>query len=147
MSLSSLLSRKSARPFLIPLSIYLAAVGLGLGLIRAGGQAASTRIGAALLMGAAVIGAAAVAKSAVFPRPILMTAASILAIALVAEAALSSESSSPIYAGCYAWIFIYILGVGPVGESRWCRSRALLLAGASILGASLILAKVIVSKL
>jgi hypothetical protein len=146
MSLSSLLSRKSARPFLIPLGIYLTAVALGLGFIHAGGHAASTRIGAALLMGAAIIGTAAVAKSEVFPRPIMMTAASILATALVAAAALSSRSSSAIDAGLYAWLFIWLLGVSPRSGSRWCQSRVLLLAGAFVLGASLILAEVVMSR-
>ena len=136
-----------SRPFLIPLGIYLAAVGLGLWFIRAGGHAASTRIGAALLMGAAIIGAAAVLKSDVFPRPIMTTAASILASALVAAAALSSESIRVVDAGFYAWLFIWLLGMSPRTESRWCRSRALLIAGAFVLGASLILAEVIVSKL
>ncbi len=136
-----------SRPFLIPLGIYLAAVGLGLLFIRAGGHAASTRIGAALLMGASIIGTAAVAKSVVFPRPIMMTAASILAIALVAAAALSSESSSAIYDGLYAWLFIWLLGMSPGSGWRWCRSRASLIAGASILGASLVLAEVVTSRL
>jgi len=136
-----------SRPFLIPLGIYLVAVGLGLWFIRAGGHAASTGIGAALLMGAAIIGTAAVSKSGVFPRPIMMTAASILATALVAAAALSSDSSRAVDTGLYAWLFIWLLGMSPRTQSRWCRSRALLIGTAFVLGASLILAEVIMSKL
>ena len=98
-------------------------------------------------MGAAIIGTAAVFKGDVFPRPIMMTAASMLATALVAAAALSSDSSRAVDAGFYAWLFIWLLGMSPRTKSHWCRSRALLIGSAFVLGASLILAEVVMSKL
>lgn len=126
--------------FLVSALIYLACTLGSVRLVRVPSELALFAAG--LLAAAGIVSTAALIPASTFPRRALVGAGTILAACTLAPLAFVADGSAwlreaPATLG-YLWLWMFCLGLPYPVSRTWCRSTAVLLIAAALLGGGVI---------
>jgi hypothetical protein len=129
----------SRRSWTVAVGAYLLAAAASIALRSAAGGTQAAAMGSAWLMSAALVVTALVLKSPTFPRWSLLTAAAVMAAGLTAPVLVWPHAAQggwhPLGSGGYGWLYIIMLGTGPISGPRWCHSPWAAVVGSLFLAA------------